>query len=133
MVPILHAIRDLLADPALAACVETLLLLVIIMFEAYAIFLDHLQVREARKQTGLAKQTYELYRNYFEVTEKRKAEAREKAAATRAAKRAAAHETVPVAPEPELSPPSFPAPEPPDGSAVPPMALPDDDDEPHDA
>jgi hypothetical protein len=129
--PYLCAIRDLLADPATAACVETLLLLIIILFEAYAIFLDHLQVREARKQTGLAKQTYELYLNYFEVTEKRKAEAREKAAATRAAKRAA-HETHTLAPEPEVSPPSLPAPEPPDGTAPPPMTLPDDEDEPHD-
>lgn len=104
---ILHVIHAILSDPASTGCLE-LLLIPIVVYEVLA----H---RADRKHLAVAKQTYELYKTYFETTEKRKAEAREKAAATRAAKKAAA-EPVPL-------------PTPPDGEVPPPMSLPDDESE----
>jgi hypothetical protein len=77
--PILHWLHEFLADPA----VDTSLLILIVFAEVHAVIHSNIQ-------TNLARKTYELYKTYFEVTEKRKAEAREKAAATRAAKKQAA-------------------------------------------
>ncbi len=94
----------LMSDPAF----EGFLLLVIVGAEAHAVLVD-------RKHLAVARQTLELYRTYFEVTEKRKAEAREKAAATRAAKKAA---------EAPVETPPVPA----EGVVPPPMSLPDNED-----
>jgi hypothetical protein len=106
-----HWIYKLFSDPATAAIVDSILLLVIIGYEVVARQHDRTELLETKKQTDIAKQTYELYKAYFEVTEKRKAEARDKAAATRAAKKAAAPQTdesdppLPTPPEGEVPPP----------------------------
>ena len=105
MLPFFHGVHEILADPAF----DTFLLLLIVLAEVHAVHQDRLH-------TKIAKQTYELYRTYFEVTEKRKADAREKAAATRAAKKAAVQE-----------PPAPPVPVPAEGEVPPPMSIPDED------
>jgi len=119
MTALLHGMHELLADPAS----EGFMLVVIVLAEFHAICAD-------RQHLAVAKKTYALYQTYFEVTEKRKAEAREKAAATRAAKKHAASpesatETAPEAAEPP--------PTPPEGEVPPPMAMPEDEPEPHSA
>ena len=109
MTGLLHGMRGILADPAF----EGSLLVVIVLAEFHAIYAD-------RVHLAVAKKTYELYRTYFDVTEKRKADAREKAAATRAAKK---HTPAPE-PVPE---PAEPPPTPPEGEVPPPMAMPEDE------
>lgn len=104
---------------------ENICLLLIIGAEIHAIYHNHQQTMEARKQTTLADDTYKLYHNYFEVTEKRKADAREKAAATRAAKKERAANPDPPAESEIVEPPM-----PPNGKVPPPMTLPDDDETP---
>lgn len=110
MLSTLHDVHELLSDPAWTGALE-LLLIVIVGFEIKA-------ARADRKHIAIAKQTYELYKTYFEVTEKRKAEAREKAAATRAAKKNP--QPAPV-PEPEPQPPTLP------GEVPPLIAMPEEE------
>lgn len=110
-----------LANPAL----DTSCLLVIILAEIHAIYHDRIQTQEAKKQTALAADTYSLYRNYFETTEKRKADWREAQRKSRALKK----ERAQAAPELEVeAPPEEPVP-PPTNGKVPPLALPEEDEE----
>jgi hypothetical protein len=112
-----HAVA---ADPAF----DSSLLVLIIAAEIHAVYHNRTQTNEARKQTALAEDTFRLYKDYFEVTEKRKAETREKAAATRAAKKAAVETEPIVEPVPET-----PLPKPTNGKAPPPMAMPESEEE----
>ena len=113
MLPVWQHIHAFLSDPAF----DAVLLLIIIGAEIHA-------VRHDRLQTGVAKKTYELYRTYFDVTEKRKADWREAQRKSRAAKkeRAAAEVTVDTPPETDQ-------PVPPEGEVPPPMAMPEEDGE----
>jgi hypothetical protein len=130
-----HRIHALLVDPAFDAAA----LLAIIGAEIHAIFHNRIQsreakeqTREAKKQTSIANKTYELYRTYFDVTEKRKADAREAQRKSRAAKKErAAVESGPPTDE-ELSVVQgivneAEQPTPPEGEVPPPMALPDEE------
>lgn len=83
MLPLWHLIYAALADPAFdATC-----LLIIIIAEIHAVYHDRIQTQEAKKQTILAADTYALYKNYFETTEKRKADWREAQRKSRALKK----------------------------------------------
>ncbi len=75
----------LLGDPKL----DSLLLLIITVAELFVLWIEWSARKTIRASHQVEKATYELYKTYFEVTEKRKADARDKAAATRAAKRTA--------------------------------------------
>lgn len=87
MLPVLltvwHHIYALAADPAW----DSTLLLLIILAEIHAIYHDRIQTEAARSQVQIAHQTYELYKQYFETTEKRKADWREAQRRSRAAKK----------------------------------------------
>ena len=103
-------------------------LLVIILAEIHAIYHDRIQTQEAKKQTTLAADTYSLYKTYFETTEKRKADWREAQRKSRAAKK----ERAQAVPEPEVETPETPPEEPvppPTNGKVPPLALPEEDEE----
>ncbi len=114
MTGLLHGLHELLADPAF----EGFMLVVIVLAEIHAIVKD-------RQHLAVARKTYDLYKTYFDVTEKRKAESREKAAATRAAKK---H----VATLESVSDTVEPPPTPPEGEVPPPMTMPEDEhEEPH--
>jgi hypothetical protein len=125
MLPVLltvwHHIYAIAADPAW----DSTLLFLIILAEIHAIYHDRIQTAAARSQVQIAHQTYELYKQYFETTEKRKADWREAQRRSRAAKkeRLAAPEPEPV---PEI-PPEEPVPPPTDGQ-VPPLVLPEEGD-----
>jgi|SRR5271157_6092205 len=114
-----HFIYKVASDPAFDAT----LLLLIIVSEIHAVYHDRIQTNEAKKQTAIAEDTYNLYKQYFETTEKRKADWREAQRKSRAAKRERLHAT----PEPEIeAPPEEPIP-PPTNGHVPPLVLPEEE------
>lgn len=119
MLPLWHLLIRLLSHPAF----DCFLLLIIVASEGHAIYHDRQQTNEAKEQTSLANKTYELYRVYFETTEKRKAETREKAAATRAAKKQAAAADAADIEEPAVLPERIA------DEVPPPMTLPEDEEE----
>jgi hypothetical protein len=65
------------------------LLLVLVIFEVFLLLIEWDVRRTAKASHEIEKKTYEMYKSWIETTENRKAEAREKAAATRARKREA--------------------------------------------
>ena len=119
-----HFLRPILADPVF----DAVCFMVIILAEVHAVWHNRIQTKEAKKQTALADDTYKLYKTYFEVTEKRKADWREAQRRSRAAKKERLH----PAPEPEpevVEPPEEPVP-PPTNGHVPPLVLPEEEEQP---
>src|SRR5208282_3270903 len=116
-----HHVYAVLANPVF----DAICFLIIIGAEIHAMRHNHIQTVEAKKQTTLADDTYNLFKEYFETTEKRKADWREAQRKSRAAKKERAAAT-----EPEVeSAPEEPVPPPPPNGKVPPLPLPEEDEE----
>src|SRR5271157_444917 len=120
-----HVIRPILADPVF----DAVCFLLIILAEVHTVWHNRIQTNESKRQTALADKTYELYKTYFETTEKRKADWREAQRRSRAARKEKANPT--PEPEPE-APPEEPVPQPTNGH-VPPLVLPEEDDQPEES
>jgi hypothetical protein len=112
-------IRPVLASPVF----DAVCFMIIILAEAHAVWHNRIQTREAKKQTDIADDTYKLYQQYFETTEKRKADWREAQRRSRAARKEKA--VAAAEPEPE-APPEEPVPAPTNGH-VPPLVLPEEE------